>query len=333
MNRMFFILRMDIAHVAGVGSFSMLKNKKLFSLFVIFLLFLVFIASSSPSKPYKIENQNLVSNEHTNAEEELRLRYYLRKFHKSYCGWYGPNITLNLNLLVEGANDVDCVLVMCTPLGNSSYNLTMDLSSTENLYTSTLTIPRLDNISTTVTYFQPYTIDYEVQYFVNTSSGQSILSEVCPYQFYFRSYCPDASCVLYDIPDLWYVEGTTGHEITWELVPGQGNAEEYQLSEDGYLIEQWIWSGSLTINVDGLSLGDHEFKVYAYTGGFGDLETVTVHVVTELPTSVTTDDTEPLTNTTNTLVLTQLSALSVIAGSVTLIFVALIIYRSRIKSH
>lgn len=304
----------------------MLKNPKLYSVFIICILTLLFFASSSPSKPYEMEKTNIAYNEYSHAEDELQLRYYLRKFWKIYEGMYGSSITLNLNLFVEGSDDIDSVLVMCTPPGNSTYNQSMTLSSIENLYTFNFTVPIPENLTTLVSGFSSYTIYYEVQYFVNTSSGQSILSGICPYQFYFRGLAADAGCTFYDTPDLWYLENTTGHEITWDL--SSGYAEEYSLREDGYLIEHWKWSGPLTINVDGLSLGNHEFSIYAKTGGWGDSETVTVHVVTALPFGVNTDDAEPITS----IISSPIFLVSTGVGLVTLVAVILVIYKYRIKN-
>jgi len=307
----------------------MLKNQKMYGLFIICFLILPLIVYSIPSKPNELENQTIVDNEYTNAENELQLRYYLRKFRKLYYFPPYSSITLDLNLLVEGSDDIDKVLVMCTPVGNSTFNQSMTSSSTENLYTSSLIVPVPEDAP--ITGYSPYIIYYEVRYFVNTTSGQSIHSEICPYQFYLQGLHSDGGGVLYDTPDLWYLEGTTGHEITWKLE--SGSAKEYRLSEDGYLIEHWSWSDPLTINVDELGLGEHVFSIYAYEGGWGDSETVTVHVVTELPFGVNTDDAKPITNILDNPILTPILLVSVGIGSVILIVVILVVYKSRIKNY
>jgi hypothetical protein len=100
----------------------------------------------------------------------------------------------------------------------------------------------------------------------------------------------------------------------------------YTLLKDGHVLEKHEWLGELTINVDGLSLGDHAYQL-AVNGGFSTgRDNVTVHVVTELPFGVPTGsvgpDMHPLSNLGHGL--NYLFTLSVIVIAA---IVALAVYR------
>ena len=142
---------------------------------------------------------------------------------------------------------------------------------------------------------------------------------MCVYTFQHSTATVDwGSGGLYNTPDLWYVVGTIGHTITWEEIRftpsayplGQcGKPEssvvlsgefglQYALHQDGYLIEDWQWSGILKIGVDGLDVGDHVFELGLQSvPPISDM--VTVHVVQtpeDLPPGVFTDSVGPMTD-------------------------------------
>lgn len=277
--------------VAGVGIFPMMRGRRLCAIFFV-LLFIFTIQNYSISNTLTDMDESIkVVNTRNIAQEELRLRYYLQKFYAKASGAYGQNITLYL--LVEGSDNIDDVIMICTPEGKSSYNVSMIETSTPNLYTSQLELSVPEN--TTLSPYMEKTVKCSVQYFVNTTSGMSILSEVCPYQVKVSMLEYDGTPIhFYDTPDLWYLENTIGHEIIWDI--STGSPDYYKVYEDEFLIEAWSWSGPVTIYVDNLPLGDYEFEIRATAGWVCGSDTVTVHVVTELPQGVSTDSVGPITN-------------------------------------
>ncbi len=270
------------------------------------------------------DSQDTINASDTN---EIRLRYYVRKFYVHSCS--GSSVTLQLSILVEVSNDVDCVIMMCTPEVDPSYNVTMNETSTENLYETSLqfALP----VNSTLDGYSGIIVRYDVQYFVNTTTGLSITSEFCPYQVKLGGLHGDGVTIaFYTTPDLWYEEGTTGHEVTWAV--STGGPTFYKLTEDGFLIDAWSWSGPLTINVDDLGIGDHVYRLGVSTGGTAHAsETVTVHVVTTIPPGVSTGSVGPITDfVANANNLPQI--LLGTAIGVCLIVVVFIVYRTKFKS-
>ncbi len=63
--------------------------------------------------------------------------------------------------------------------------------------------------------------------------------------------------------DIEYIEGTTGHSITWS--PYDAYPASYEVYRNGSLIESGGWSGdSITINVDGLGIGSYNYTIVVY---------------------------------------------------------------------
>ncbi|MHA1389594.1 MAG: hypothetical protein ACTSUZ_12685 [Candidatus Thorarchaeota archaeon] len=253
---------------------------------------------------------------------EIQLRYYLRRYYIHDYAGNGVNITLNL--LVEGADDLDCVIMMCTPEDDSSYNVSMSETSTVHLYTTLFQIEPHENATVS---HSGILMRYSVQYFVNTTSGIRVISEMCPYQILCGGEHGDGVSIrFYNTPDLWYEEGTTDHAVTWDT--SAGSPTFYRLYEDDFLVGAWSWSGSLTINVDGLSLGDHIFKIRATEGGASGSEEVTVHVVTTIPYGVATGSVGPIT-----FALANLPPIAVgLVIGIFLIPVVFIIYRRKLQT-
>jgi len=231
------------------------------------------------------ENQSITD---SHSVSEIRLTYYLRKF---YAQNFYNNLTLSI--LIEGTNNIDCVLTMITPEGEDSYNMTMVETETTNLYITSFQFEYPENV-TYIPYDSPIIVRYNVQYYVNTTTGIMKVSDICPYQTAFGQHTDGLSIVFYDTPDLWYEEGSTGHEVTWAV--STGYPDFYKLYEDDFLIEAWSWDGPLTINADDLEIGDHVFKVEATQGWAFGSETVTVHVVTTIPYGVSTGSVGPITD-------------------------------------
>jgi len=67
----------------------------------------------------------------------------------------------------------------------------------------------------------------------------------------------------------------------------------YTLLKDGHVLEHHFWLDELTINVDGLPLGDHFYELVVAGGYSTGRDNVTVHVVSELPFGVPTGSVGP----------------------------------------
>ncbi len=66
--------------------------------------------------------------------------------------------------------------------------------------------------------------------------------------------------------DITYVEGTTGHSITWN--PSDDNPDHYNITKNGDVVDSGPWDGgSITIGIDGLLTG-----TYTYTCTVNDTE-------------------------------------------------------------
>ena len=73
--------------------------------------------------------------------------------------------------------------------------------------------------------------------------------------------------VLFDVPvvnspaDIIYEEGTTGHNIIW--IATDSNPDTYSIFKNTVEITSGSWSSGtlITLNVDGLSIGLHEYKI------------------------------------------------------------------------
>ena len=63
--------------------------------------------------------------------------------------------------------------------------------------------------------------------------------------------------------DIIYTLGETGFDITWE--PFDFNPDTYTIKKDGKNVVSDTWDGSdITINVDGLDVGNHTFVCTVY---------------------------------------------------------------------
>ena len=202
----------------------------------------------------------------------------------------------------------------------------MNEISTEYLYMTSLQFDPPHNSTTYV--YDGIIVRYDVLYFVNTTTGLSITSEICPYQVKIGGLHGDGVPIeFYNTPDLWYEEGTTDHEVAWAV--STGTPSFYTLSEDDFLIEAWSWTGPLTINVDDLGIGDHVYRLSVTDGWVSASETVTVHVATTIPPGVSTGSVGPITNfVANNLPQMLLGT----AIGVCLIVVVFTVYRTKFQS-
>jgi len=213
------------------------------------------------------------------------MEYYPRKY-------YGPtneDYTLLVKVLAKDPDGIDSVIMHFADRGSSDWDETPMARSRGNdgLFTATL------EFFYNSTELQPYETYYrQVYYVANDTLGniaQSPIMEFGLSQTYW-TWTADYDGDLYDTPDLWYLVGSTGHRVTWVTVYG---GFYYTLLKDDLVLENHIWLGELTINVDGLPLGEHIYQL-AVDGGFTTgRDNVTVHVVSELPFGVPTGSVGP----------------------------------------
>jgi len=111
----------------------------------------------------------------------------------------------------------------------------------------------------------------------------------------------DGTAPTIDHPaDIEYVEGTTGHAITWS--PSDAHPDRYEIYRNGTLIDSGEWDGGqITVDIDGLAEGVYNFTLVVFDEG-GDyvLDTVIVTVVPEATTTTTGTTTSSTTTTTGT---------------------------------
>lgn len=99
--------------------------------------------------------------------------------------------------------------------------------------------------------------------------------------------------------DVEYEIGETGNTITWTV--SDLNPDFYELYVNELLNETAPWSGSsIVIDIDGLSIGQHNFTLVVFdTSGLPAIDVVQV-TVSEIPTTTISTTTTPSTTTTTT---------------------------------
>jgi parallel beta-helix repeat protein len=81
-------------------------------------------------------------------------------------------------------------------------------------------------------------------------------------------------------PDIKYVEGTTGHNITW--TPSDENPFFYQLYQASFLVEEDYWyGGPISISIDGLSVDFYGYRILVLDIGFNWVEDVVIVTVVQ----------------------------------------------------
>ena len=208
------------------------------------------------------------------------MRYYLREyFDVTYIG----NRELPLSILVMDLDGIENVSMMYSSDHEIWHEVMMTPDNdTGGLFVTSLPFENLSSLSR---------ISYSVRYLACDSLGNWAATPLCSYEIQYSLLIGDCPVDLYDTPDLWYLVNTTGHHVTWECAM---SGQFYSLYEDSYIIRRGRWRSQLTINVDGLHLGDHTFKIIVDCGGWSDSDTVTVHVVEQLPFGLHQDSVGPL---------------------------------------
>jgi hypothetical protein len=215
------------------------------------------------------------------------MEYYPRKYYAN------PNYdyTLNVTVQAKDPDGIDSVIMHYANPGDNDWNQISMIQSEEREDLFTATLDFFYN-STDGMIYDSYR---QVYYVANDTLGNVARSPIMEFGLVqtLGTWTADYDGDLYDTPDLWYLVGSTGHEVTWKTVYV---GYYYTLLKDGLVLEQHLWSGSLTINVDGLPLGDHVYQLFV-DGGFNrGIDNVTVHVVNELPAGVPTDSVGPSTD-------------------------------------
>jgi hypothetical protein len=280
---------------------------------VIALTMLVCMTISIPSYVFNKHSSNLANksgiltaNSLSDSQEGPQMRFYLRR----YTNDFGGNLlNSTLKILVEDDDGVDVVTMMYSQKSGDSENFTLfdqDIGVWQNVtmkhksdswYEVTIHISNLT---------EPYSwCSFLVRYIANDTLGNSQISPLCIYVFSTLStvIADWFGIELYDTPDLWYVAGTTNHTVSWNVVPDSHGQSGwiYSLYEEGNLTERWRWRGKITIDVDGLDIGDHIFDLYLRVAlSSKTKDTVTVHVVgtsEEIPSGAATGSVGPITET------------------------------------
>lgn len=242
---------------------------------MILLLSMGWCTSSSFIPPDINEQpQTLVTiSQHTPGEDSNpTIQYYLR----NYYSFWAAN--LDLDAVVRDPDGVDLVVMMYSQVGILLWsNITMDPVLDENdLYRTQFALEYNSSSSPTC---------YQVLYVANDSLGNWAMTPFCNYSADMVIITVDSIPELHDTPDLIYKVGTVDHHVTWRTVQPNVQGCYYNLYMDDYLIGHGSWYEELEINVDGLDIGVYEYRLEV-VGGFGrDEDSVTVEVVSELPTS------------------------------------------------
>ncbi|MEX2726465.1 MAG: nitrous oxide reductase family maturation protein NosD [Candidatus Sigynarchaeum springense] len=93
-----------------------------------------------------------------------------------------------------------------------------------------------------------------------------------PYQINTTTCHDNHPLILYPVvshpPDLVYLEGTTGHKITWVVNGSAITTGLFNITRDGTFLMSSGWTSGTPIEaiVDGLSEGEYEYKLVAWDG-------------------------------------------------------------------
>lgn len=274
---------------------------------IVFTIILVYPPIECNFSSEAISNSH-ATNQFTFSDENSApiMEYYPRKF-LSFGGGllYGPS-ELPVVVIAYDSDEIDSVVMYCKYKEDILWNQSVldQVNENEDVYKGTLIFKI--NSSSTVDY-DPVTI--QVFYIANDTLNNTLQSPVMEFTMDYAIVTVDGVAPLYETPDLWYLVNTTGHSVTWRT---QGTATTvhpytlYTLYKDEYLLEQDHWEGELTLDVDGLSLGNHLYQLSVALGAWPTYDNVTVHVVEELPSGVNTGVAEPITGVTGLIGTTSL---------------------------
>jgi hypothetical protein len=252
-------------------------QKKAWSIVIISLVLQsIFLTLSCPiivqSPDSYSPDPNYVERWRLSDEDGPIMEYYPRKYFTD--GYEHHDLTVIV--VARDSDGVHSVMIHYSQKDSNNWSLSPLLQDDENpdLYSGYLVFEENET--------EPYSHEsvFQIYYVANDTLGNTSQSPLFEFGAVFVPVTSDAGPDLYETPDLWYLVGTTGHEITWM---DDSLGRTYTLYKDGLLLERHRWHGELTINVDGLPLGDHLYSLEVWHGCCLDTENVTVHVVEELP--------------------------------------------------
>lgn len=154
------------------------------------------------------------------------------------------------------------------------------------------------------------------------------------FYYYLPTYNPPP--VVSSAEDLTYTEGTTGHEIVWEV--SDDNPYLYYIFKDDNPtpVVMQTWDGSdITLNVDGLSVGTYNYTLFvvdfsANIAYSSIIVTVTpASSTTTTTTSTTTSTTNTTTNGTGGFNINTMTLLITVGGVVVVAIIVVIIWKSK----
>ena len=287
----------------GVEGISRMKITTRGAVLLLLILHVIVITSSLPSMKTVAPNQK--SAEDSNATLTIAdesdvpgegsnptMEYYPRKYYAAER----YNYNLEVKVLAKDPDGIASVIMHYADRGSSVWDQTtmVQTEDREDLFAANL------EFTYNSTGGRVYDTFRQVLYVATDSLGNVAQSPIFEFGIGETVLTVDSDPQLYDTPDLWYLLGTTGHEVTWATA---SHGFRYVLLKDGLLLEQdnWIWNQELTINVDGLELGEHVYRLTIDGGWSQEMDTVTVHVVTELPFGVPTDSVGPSTDSVGAL--------------------------------
>ncbi|MDF1540434.1 MAG: hypothetical protein P1Q69_16180 [Candidatus Thorarchaeota archaeon] len=136
-------------------------------------------------------------------------------------------------------------------------------------------------------------------------------------------------------PDIEYVVGTTGNNITWIVI--SSTPSYIEIYRNSITIVSRVWEEPMYIlSVDHLTTGNFNFTIKVWSSvGDSDYDTVWVTVTADTTTSTTTSTSTSTTDTTNSTVpefpeYFSILVLTITLGSgVVIVLVIILIYRSR----
>ncbi|MFX1369797.1 MAG: NosD domain-containing protein, partial [Promethearchaeota archaeon] len=142
-----------------------------------------------------------------------------------------------------------------------------------------------------------------------------------------RFLLPVAAPTIDSPEDIFYVQGSTGHIITWtpsSMIPGL-----FMVYRNGTLVASAIWNGlPISIDVDGFLSGAYYFTIVVFdTEGRNATDTVWVFV--SAPSTATTITTSTTTNGTDIDLIMVMSVAVTIGSALVVILVVITIFRSR----
>ncbi|MGY5873627.1 MAG: hypothetical protein RTV72_15365 [Candidatus Thorarchaeota archaeon] len=282
-----------------------MNRQKFISSFIILNFVLIAVLAFPPldsTFSERIHRLDISTQSGISSENSIpTMEYYPCKYRSFGNGLLYSPLELPVMVLAQDPDGIDTVRMFCRYKEETIWNESI-LDQTledDDVYNGSLLFKAK---SSSIDSHDPITM--EVFYIANDTLNNSLQSTIMAFTMEFGIVTVDGVAPLYETPDLWYLVNSTGHSVTWQTqvdITYFHPFTLYTLQKEGYLLEQEQWEGELTINVDGLSLGDHLYELEVACGAWPTNDNVTVHVVEVLPTGVYTGSVGPKTRETGTV--------------------------------